>query len=185
MPDPTLILLVVALGAFIVFQIFQGRKRKRETEDRQSKFVVGAEIMTNYGLYGTILSIDDDRNLVEIESTPGVMLKIHRQTILKIADYEEAAAAKALEAAGIDDDTDAEHTASDTTAGDRTTSDGTPSDDTVPDRTSTADPVVPDDASALDEPRFGERVDPKPDGGASGSTNSSGRSGRSAPKADD
>jgi len=86
--DPTLILLVVALGAFIVFQVFQGRKRKRETEERQTRFVPGVEIMTNYGLYGTILSIDDETNVATIESMPGTVLKIHRQTILKVADYE-------------------------------------------------------------------------------------------------
>jgi len=85
--DPTLILLVVALGAFIVFQVFQGKKRKRETEDRQTKFVPGVEIMTNYGLYGTILTMDEETNVVEIESAPGTVLRIHRQTILKVADY--------------------------------------------------------------------------------------------------
>jgi len=85
--DPTLILLVVALGAFIIFQVFQGRKRRRETEDRVSKFVPGVEIMTNYGLYGTILSIDEDTNVALVETTPGTVLKIHRQTILKVADY--------------------------------------------------------------------------------------------------
>lgn len=85
--DPTLILLVVALGAFIVFQVFQGKKRKRETEERQTKFVPGVEIMTNYGLYGTILTMDEETNVVEIESSPGTVLRIHRQTILKVADY--------------------------------------------------------------------------------------------------
>lgn len=85
--DPTLILLVVALGAFIVFQVFQGKKRKRETEERQTKFVPGIEIMTNYGLYGTILTMDEETNVVEIESAPGTVLRIHRQTILKVADY--------------------------------------------------------------------------------------------------
>lgn len=107
--DPTLILLVLFLGAFIVFQIFQGRKRRRETENRQTLFVPGVEIMTNYGLYGTILSIDDDKNLAVIETTPGVQLKIHRQTILKIADYDtpvadETADAEADVAAQDDDD---------------------------------------------------------------------------------
>ncbi|HEV7956051.1 MAG: yajC [Microbacteriaceae bacterium] len=87
--DPTFILLIVALGAFIVFQVFQGRKRRRETEERQTRFVPGVEIMTNYGLYGTILHIDDDKNLATIETTPGTVLKIHRQTILKVADYDE------------------------------------------------------------------------------------------------
>lgn len=85
--DPTFVLLIVALGAFIVFQIFQGRKRRRETEERQLKFVPGVEIMTNYGVYGTILTLDDETNVATIETTPGTVLKMHRQTILKIADY--------------------------------------------------------------------------------------------------
>ena len=85
--DPQLILIVLAAGAFIVFQIFQGRKRKKTTEDRQLLFVPGVEIMTNYGLYGTILSIDEETNVAIIETTPGTELMIHRQTILKVADY--------------------------------------------------------------------------------------------------
>lgn len=86
-----IVLLIIAFGAFIAFQVFQGRKRKRETEDRQTKFVPGVEIMTNAGIYGTILSIDDEKNLVEIETTPGTVLKIHRQTLLKVADYDVVA----------------------------------------------------------------------------------------------
>lgn len=161
--DPTLVLLVVALGAFIVFQIFQGRKRKRETEERQSKFIVGAEIMTNYGLYGTILSIDEDRSLVELESTPGVVLKVHRQTILKIADYEDAAAAKALEAQGIEGDA------------------------VVPDDASSLDGTPPRQASAapLGEPEFGERIDPSTDPATTTDGTSSKPTGPSTPKADD
>jgi preprotein translocase subunit YajC len=42
--------------------------------------------MTNYGLYGTVLSIDEDTNMALIETTPGTVLKIHRQTILKAVD---------------------------------------------------------------------------------------------------
>ncbi|MBC7518148.1 MAG: preprotein translocase subunit YajC [Microbacteriaceae bacterium] len=89
--DPQLILIVLAAGAFIVFQIFQGRKRKKTTEDRQLAFVPGVEIMTNYGLYGTILSIDEETNVAIIETTPGTTLMIHRQTILKLADYAPVA----------------------------------------------------------------------------------------------
>lgn len=104
------VLIIVALGAFIVFQTIQGRKRKRETTERQQAFVPGVEIMTNYGLYGTILTMDDETNVVEIESTPGTVLKIHRQTILKVADYAVVAETEA------DDETEiaADDAASDT-----------------------------------------------------------------------
>lgn len=104
--DPTLILLVVALGAFIVFQVFQGKKRKKETEERQTRFVPGVEIMTNYGLYGTILSIDDETNVATIESMPGTVLKIHRQTILKVADYEVVPEAEDEDIDALENDTE-------------------------------------------------------------------------------
>ena len=81
-----LIIIAIALAAFVFFQFRNSRKRQRETAERQTQIVVGAEVMTNYGLYGTILSLDDDTNMALIESTPGTVLKIHRQTILKVVE---------------------------------------------------------------------------------------------------
>jgi len=86
--DPTLILIAVALAVFVFFQFRSSRKRAKETAARQASIGVGVEIMTNYGLYGTILSIDEDTNMALIESTPGTVLKIHRQTILKAVEDE-------------------------------------------------------------------------------------------------
>jgi len=141
--DPTLILLVVALGAFIVFQVFQGRKRRRETEERQQRFVPGIEIMTNFGLYGTILEIDEDKNLATIESTPGTVLKIHRQTILKIADYDNVPVTDDV----ADDDAVAVAV---------TDPDGLDHDISVPGR-ATAVPIT--DPEPLADPQYGERTD--------------------------
>jgi preprotein translocase subunit YajC len=86
--DPTLILIAVALAVFVLFQFRTSRKRAKETAARQAAIEPGVEIMTNYGLYGTILSIDEDSNMALIESTPGTVLKIHRQTILKVVEEE-------------------------------------------------------------------------------------------------
>lgn len=102
--DPTYLFLFVALAGFIVFQVFQGRKRKRETEAKLSKFLPGVEIMTNYGLYGTIVAIDDEKNLVTLEISPGVDVKIHKQTMLKVADYDDVPA----DSSGATDSTDAD-----------------------------------------------------------------------------
>jgi preprotein translocase subunit YajC len=89
--DPTLILVAVALAVFIFFQFRSSRKRAKETAARQAAIEPGVEIMTNYGLYGTILSIDEDTNMALIETTPGTVLKIHRQTILKAVEEETPA----------------------------------------------------------------------------------------------
>ena len=86
--DPTLILIAVALAVFVFFQFRSSRKRTKETAARQAAIAPGVEIMTNYGLYGTVLSIDEDTNMALIETTPGTVLKIHRQTILKAVEEE-------------------------------------------------------------------------------------------------
>ena len=104
--DPITLFLIVALAGFVVFQVFQGRKRKRETEDRVSKFVPGVEIMTNYGLYGTIVEVDDEKNLVTLEVSPGVGVKIHKQTMLKVADYDDVPVDDSAEDSADDSDHD-------------------------------------------------------------------------------
>ncbi len=86
--DPTLVLIAVALAVFVFFQFRSSRKRTKETAARQAAIAPGVEIMTNYGLYGTVLSIDEDTNMALIETTPGTVLKIHRQTILKAVEEE-------------------------------------------------------------------------------------------------
>ncbi len=97
--DPTLILIAVALAVFVFFQFRTSRKRAKETAARQAAIGPGVEVMTNYGLYGTVISIDDDTNMALIETTPGTVLKIHRQTILKAVEEETPAVSE------TDDDT--------------------------------------------------------------------------------
>jgi preprotein translocase subunit YajC len=82
----TLILIAVALAVFVFFQFRSSRKRARDTAERQKQIVPGVEIMTNYGLFGTIQSLDDANNFAFIEISPGNVIKIHKSTILKAAD---------------------------------------------------------------------------------------------------
>ena len=70
-----LIIIAIALAAFVFFQFRNSRKRQRETAERQTQMVPGVEIMTNYGLYGTILSVDEDTNVALIETDAGTVLK--------------------------------------------------------------------------------------------------------------
>jgi preprotein translocase subunit YajC len=84
--DPTLILIAVALAVFVFFQFRSSRKRAKENAERQASILPGVEIMTNYGLFGTIVSIDEENNFAFIETSPGNIVKIHRSTILKPAD---------------------------------------------------------------------------------------------------
>ena len=84
--DPLSIGLVVLLAVMVLFMFRNSRKRKRDAEALQNKFVVGAEVMTQHGIYGTLVSVDDEKNEAIIETTPGTRLRLHRQTISRVID---------------------------------------------------------------------------------------------------
>jgi len=84
--DPTLILIAVVLVAFVIFQFRSSRKKAKAAAERQKLIVPGVEIMTNYGLFGTITELDDENNFAFIEIAPGTVVKIHKSTVLKAAD---------------------------------------------------------------------------------------------------
>lgn len=129
--DFSLILIAVALAVFVFFQFRSSRKRAKETAARQASIGPGVEIMTNYGLYGTVLSIDEDTNMALIESTPGTVLKIHRQTILK----------------AVEDETPVADDATDDVTATQIIGDSEPQ-------------LNQDSAIVAGDPEFGERIDP-------------------------
>ncbi|TFD45187.1 preprotein translocase subunit YajC [Cryobacterium frigoriphilum] len=82
-----LTLVMLAVLAMLVFFMFRnGRKRKKDQEALQATMVPGADVMTNFGLYGTIVSIDEEANKVALQIAPGTIVEIHRQTIARVVD---------------------------------------------------------------------------------------------------
>jgi len=84
--DPLTLGMLAILAVLIFFMFRNGQKRKRDQEALQSKVAPGAEVMTNFGLFGTILTIDEDDNKVALEVAPGTVLTVHRQTIARVVD---------------------------------------------------------------------------------------------------
>lgn len=70
----------------VVFMFFSSRKRKREAEALQEKMVPGAEIMTSFGVFGTLISVDDETHTAIVEVAPGVELKVYRQTLARVVE---------------------------------------------------------------------------------------------------
>jgi len=84
-----------------------GRKRQKDQAALQSQMVAGAEVMTNFGMYGTILSIDEEANKVALEIAPGTVVHLHRQTIARVVDpivAETESDVDSLEAAALNED---------------------------------------------------------------------------------
>jgi preprotein translocase subunit YajC len=84
--DPLTLVMLAVLAMLVFFMFRNGRKRKKDQETLQSTMVPGAEVMTNFGLYGTILSIDEEANKVALEIAPGTVVQIHRQTIARVVE---------------------------------------------------------------------------------------------------
>jgi preprotein translocase subunit YajC len=70
----------------VVFMFFSSRKRKREQQVLQDKMVPGAEIMTSFGVFGTLVSVDDETHTAIVEVAPGVELKVYRQTLARVVE---------------------------------------------------------------------------------------------------
>ncbi|MDJ0336964.1 preprotein translocase subunit YajC [Cryobacterium sp. PH31-O1] len=85
MDNLTLVMLAV-LAVLVFFMFRNGRKRKKDQEALQSTMVPGADVMTNFGMYGTIRAIDEEANKVELQIAPGVIVEIHRQTIARVVE---------------------------------------------------------------------------------------------------
>jgi preprotein translocase subunit YajC len=88
------ILLFVMLGVFIFMMFRRNKKTQQQQAQLQSQFAPGVEVMTSFGLFGRIVSIDDAENKVVLELSPGNLATVHRQAVTKIV--EPAAEAHAV-----------------------------------------------------------------------------------------
>ncbi|RDV43483.1 preprotein translocase subunit YajC [Leifsonia sp. ku-ls] len=84
--DPLTIVMIVILAALVFFMFRNSRKRRKEQEETRSKMVPGAEVMTNFGLYGTLISVNEEDNTAVIETSPGHEVKVHRQVLARVVE---------------------------------------------------------------------------------------------------
>ena len=87
--DPTYILLGALLIVVIIFMFRSSRKRRADAEKLQTQMAPGVEVMTQHGIYGTLISLDEDKNEAIIETTPGTRLRVHRQTLARVIEPDE------------------------------------------------------------------------------------------------
>jgi preprotein translocase subunit YajC len=105
------IFIVAIIAVFYFLIIRPQKKRQKDQADLMSSLVPGAEIMTIGGLYGTIVSIDDDR--VRIVVADGTEMVFAKNAIARTVKPEEADAEELDEA-----DEDAESADAETDDGD-------------------------------------------------------------------
>ncbi|MDP9904160.1 preprotein translocase subunit YajC [Arthrobacter bambusae] len=90
--DPMTILLFAMLGVFIFMMFRRNKKTQQQQAKLQSQFAPGVDVMTSFGLFGRIVSMDDAENKVVLELSPGNLATVHRQAVTKIVEPAEEAA---------------------------------------------------------------------------------------------
>ncbi|MBU8867417.1 MULTISPECIES: preprotein translocase subunit YajC [Micrococcaceae] len=83
------ILLFVMLGLFVFMMFRRNKKTQQQQAAMQSKFAPGVDVMTSFGLFGRIVSIDEAENKVVIELSPGNEATVHRQAVTKVIEKAE------------------------------------------------------------------------------------------------
>ncbi|EPR76047.1 Preprotein translocase subunit YajC [Leifsonia rubra CMS 76R] len=86
--DPLSIAMLAILGVLIFFMFRNSRKRKAQMEELRGQMLPGVEVMTNFGLFGTLVANDTVANSAEIEISKGVIVKVHSQTLAKVVVEE-------------------------------------------------------------------------------------------------
>ena len=131
---------LLAVAAILIFFMFRNsRKRKAQAAELQTLMVPGAEVMTTFGVYGKIIALDETAKIAELEISPGNIIRVHSQTLAKVVDpdaprsVEEAQARAEAELAEIE----------------------------AAEEAAAAPELNVDNAISLDDPEFGQRVDPK------------------------
>lgn len=82
--DPFTLLMLGALGVLIIFMFRSNRKRQAAARELQSNMTPGVEVMLQSGIFGTIVSIDEEANRITVQSGPGTQLIVHRNAIANV-----------------------------------------------------------------------------------------------------
>ncbi len=87
-------LMLVAMVLLLWLPMRRQKKAVAQVKEKQAAMGPGTEVMTNYGLYGTVRSIDRDTNKVVLEIAPGTAVTVHLQTVTTVVEDETAPAAE-------------------------------------------------------------------------------------------
>jgi preprotein translocase subunit YajC len=72
---------ILLIVGFYFLLIRPQRNRQRQQQALVASLEVGDEVMTNGGIFGTIVDIDDDEGIVTVEIAPGTRIRMLRQGI--------------------------------------------------------------------------------------------------------
>lgn len=92
--------MIAALGVLIFFMFRNSRKQRQAQMELQEKLVPGADVMTSFGLFATVVDIDDESNVAVLDTGDGQKIRVHRQVLTKVVEEEAPGEQPQVEAEG-------------------------------------------------------------------------------------
>jgi preprotein translocase subunit YajC len=84
----------VIIVVIVLLMMRNGRKRQRDQLALSQGLKPGAEVMTTFGVFGTVESVDETENKVVLRTGPTSEITIHRQAIGRVVSTPADAAAE-------------------------------------------------------------------------------------------
>jgi len=76
-----LIMMIAIFAIMWLFMIRPQQKRQKEIRNFQNSLTEGTNVVTAGGIYGTVKKIDMEKNIVEVEISRGVTIRIDRSSV--------------------------------------------------------------------------------------------------------
>ena len=83
-----LLVIVLAMVAFWAIVMRPARNQQKKVAQLQRDLEVGQQVVLSAGIFGTIRSLSDSR--AEIEISPGIVITVARQVVVRRADELES-----------------------------------------------------------------------------------------------
>ena len=78
-------MMVVIFAIMWLFMIRPQQKKQKELQNFRNQITVGTEIITAGGIYGKVTSIDETNNILIVEVSKGVTIRVDRNSVFKSA----------------------------------------------------------------------------------------------------
>ena len=85
-----MLLMLAVLGLLFFMMIRRSRKAMKTQQEQRASLQPGMQVMTTFGLYGTIIELDRDDNKVVLELSPGHFATVHLQAVGQVVEEDAA-----------------------------------------------------------------------------------------------
>lgn len=83
-----MLIMLAVLAVLFIMMIRRSRKAMKTQQEQRASLEAGQQVMTTFGLYGTITEIDHDDNKVTMELSPGHYATVHLQAVGQVVEED-------------------------------------------------------------------------------------------------